>query len=419
MKKIYKVAVIGGGASGLAAAAMLSDVFGGDVVVLERLNRVGKKITVTGNGRGNFTNENLSADNYHSREGSAADFVRRSLKRFGNAETVEFLNSLGVLTVSEKGRVYPASFQASSVLDLLRARLAHNGAEIKTEFEVTDIKFGKNVTLTSASGETAEAEKVILAAGGKCQKQFGTDGAGYALAALCGHTVTECVLSLVQLKTETADIKQLKGIRQEAVVRFLDGGVPKTCERGDILFTDYGVSGNAVFQVSGYAACAKDAELSVEFLPDVSEFELASALKNKIESAPYLLAEDLLTGILNKQVGRAAVARAGINLSEKCLKSHIKPVIDTIKDFRIKVLGTLGFNYAQVTRGGVRLSETDEYTLKSKKHDNLYLAGEILDIDGDCGGYNLQWAFTSAYVISCDIGAFYGKNILLGRYGKA
>ena len=412
MNRIYKAAIIGGGASGLAAAVMLSGAFGQDVIVLERLGRVGKKITVTGNGRGNFTNENLSADNYHSQEGDAPAFVRGSLKRFGNAETVKLLSSLGALTVADKGRIYPASFQASSVLDLIRERLENNRAEVRTEFEAVDIKFGKTAAvITAKGGEKIIAEHVVLAAGGKCQKQFGTDGSGYALAELCGHTVTECTPSLVQLKTDTARTKQLTGIRQEAVVSFLDGGVRKTCEKGDVLFTEFGVSGNAVFQVSGFAPRAKSGEISLEFLPEFSEYELASALKNKIESAPYLCAEDILTGFVNKQLGRAIVARAGVNLSEKCAKSHIKPIIDTLKDFRLKVVGTLGFNYAQVTRGGVRLSEIHSENLKSKRHGNLYLSGEIIDIDGDCGGYNLQWAFTSAYVISCDIGAFYGKNI--------
>ena len=211
----------------------------------------------------------------------------------------------------------------------------------------------------------------------------------------------------VQLKTDISRIKRLKGIRQEARLTLFDGTDPVASERGDLLFTEFGVSGNAVFGISGYAATAKRPVLSVEFLPDIPEFELASALGKKIKSAPYLSAEDMLTGFVNKQVGRSIVEAAGVDPNEKCPKSHINGIIRTLKDFRIAVTGTLGFNYAQVTKGGVRLAEVDNITLRSKRAENLYLAGEILDIDGDCGGYNLQWAFSSAYAISRDIGDFY------------
>ncbi|MBP5308374.1 MAG: aminoacetone oxidase family FAD-binding enzyme [Clostridia bacterium] len=414
MGKIYKVAIIGGGAAGLAAAAMLSEAFGSYAAVFERLDRVGKKITATGNGRGNFTNENLSVSNYHSEKSDASAFVKGALGAFGNGETVKFLNSLGVITAAEKGRIYPASFQASSALDLLRARIEHNGAEIFTGFEVKDIKFGKTVTMISASGARAEAENVILAAGGKCRKQFGTDGSGYFLASLFGHTVTPLYPSLVQIKTETDGIKQLNGIKQEAVVTFIERGTPKMREKGDVLFTEFGVSGNAAFQVSRFAADCKGGELSIEFLPEVSAAELENALIKKIYSAPYLLAEDILTGVVNKQLGRVIVARSGVSLKEKCPLSRVNRIVKELKDFRLKVEGTLGFNYAQVTRGGVSLSEIDPLTMRSALEPRVYFAGEIMDIDGDCGGYNLQWAFSSAFVASRDIAGRYGKEIEIG-----
>ncbi|MBP5193618.1 MAG: aminoacetone oxidase family FAD-binding enzyme [Clostridia bacterium] len=408
MEKIYKVAVIGGGAAGLTAGIMLSEKLRGDVIILERLPRVGKKITVTGNGRGNITNENLSADNYHSVEGDAQVFVRPTLKNFGNVRVKEFFTSLGALVVSEGDRVYPASLQASSLLDLMRLRLEYNECAQTTDFEAVDIERGEYFTISSADGRKIKAEKIVLAAGGKCQKQLGTDGSGYKLARLFGHTVTECYPSLVQLKTDASRIKRLKGIRQEVRLTLLDGTDPIASERGDLLFTEFGVSGNAVFGVSGYAATAKKPVLSIEFLPDFAEFELASALGKKIKAAPYLAAEDLLTGFVNKQIGRAIVEAAGVDLTEKCPKSHVNDIIRALKEFRLSVTGSLGFNYAQVTRGGVRLAEVDNVTLRSKKTENLYLAGEILDIDGDCGGYNLQWAFSSAYAISRDIFRFYG-----------
>jgi len=411
MDRIYKTAIIGGGAAGLFSAVMLAESFGEDVIVLERLNRVGKKITVTGNGRGNFTNESLKADNYHSREGDAPAFVSSAIKAFGKNHTKRFLASIGALTATENGRVYPASFQASSVLDLLRLKLDTLRAEIRTDFCVTDIKKDKFFTLTSDKGDCVYAASVILAAGGKCQKQFGTDGSGYILAKKAGHTVTECLPSLVQLKTEMEGIKNLKGIRQEVCLTLLDGNMPITCEKGDLLFTEFGVSGNAVFQISGMAVAARRPVLSVEFLPEFTDFELLTALSEKIKAAPYLTADDLLTGYLNKQVGRAIVKAAGIAPNERCTKSQIKEVVKLIKDYRLRVTGTLGFNYAQVTRGGVRLSECDSKTMQSFKTKGLYLVGEVLDVDGDCGGYNLQWAFSSAYAASKHIAAKYEADV--------
>ncbi len=411
MEKIYKVAIVGGGASGLSAAVMLSEKLGGDVIVLERTNRVGKKITVTGNGRGNLTNKNISADNYHAAEGDAPSFVRDALSSFGAEQAEKFLKSLGLILTEENGRVYPASFQASSALDLIRLKLACTGAEVRTDFQVTDVHMGNNAILTSQSGERVIAENVILAAGGMARKEFGTDGAAYSLARKAGHTITGCSPALVQLKTDHSDIRQLKGIRQEVMLTLLDGNMPITCEKGDVLFTEFGVSGDAVFRVSSHLSKCRRPELSIEFLPDVSEYVLAAELAQKVQIADYLTAGDLLTGVVNKQAGRAIVARAGIDPNEKCRKSHVKPVIDVLKDFRLQVLGTLGFQYAQVTRGGIRLREIDSHTMRSKFNKNLYFAGEIMDIDGDCGGYNLHWAFATAYAISREIGAFYGKEI--------
>lgn len=408
--RVYKVAIIGGGAAGLLSAMLLGEQFGEDVIVLEKLNRVGKKITVTGNGRGNFTNERVTSKNYHSKEGDAEAFVKPALKAFPNKMVKGLLSSLGALPTTEDGRVYPASFQASSVLDLIRFKLERLKVEIRTEFNVCDIKKEKFYTITAEDGSNVLAASVIIAVGGKCQKQFGTDGSGYALARKLGHHVTECLPSLVQLKTETSYIKALKGVKQEVNLTLLDGTKPITCEKGDLLFTEFGVSGNSVFQISTKAVSLKKPELSIEFLPNFTAEEIIEALNAKIVKTPYLLMEELLTGYVNKQVGRAIVKYAGYDVLEKCTRSAVKKVVKVLKDFRLHVMGTLGFNYAQVTRGGVRLSECDSKTMASLKNDGLFFAGEVLDVDGDCGGYNLQWAFSSAYLASWNIAKIYGVN---------
>lgn len=408
---MYKTAIIGGGASGLAAATMLSDIFRDDVILLERLPRVGKKLAATGNGRGNVTNVDLSAEHYHSMEGDAVRFVMPALSAFGNRETEIFLNSLGAMTAVENGKVYPASMQASSIVDLFRLRLQNSRAEVVNDFFVRDIQWKNGEFAIASDSGTVRAEAVILAAGGKCHKEFGTDGSGYLLAERLGHTVTQFAPSLVQLKTQTANIRALRGIKQTARLTLYDGNVPIICEKGDLLFTEYGVSGDAVFRLSGHAAACDRPVLSVEFMPDVGAEELTEFLLKKAESAPYLSVGDLLTGCMNKLTGRAVAAYACLDVNEKCRKSHIKPLVGAVKDFRMPVVGSLGFNDAQVTRGGVRLAEVDPATMRSKRREGLYIVGELLDIDGDCGGYNLQWAFSSAFLAASAIAKKYGKTL--------
>lgn len=400
---VYKTAIIGGGVAGLTAGIMLADVFGEDVIILEKLGRVGKKLIATGNGRGNVTNESLSEVNYHSKEGDAQTFVRHAIRTFDNTSLKSFLYSLGMLTVTEGFKVYPASLQASSVLDLMRARLAQSKATVRTDFEVASIKKEKCFKITSSGGEVVSAQTVILATGGKCQKQFGTDGSAYKLARSLGHTVTECLPSLVQLKTDLTDIRNLKGIKQVACLTLMDGNSPILCEKGDILFTEFGISGDATFRISTLATTVRQPQVSIEFMPELAEFELATELNKKLRRTPYLTAEDLLTGFVNKQVGRAIIKRAGINPTSNCTKEDVRRVAELVKDFRLQILGTLGFDYAQVTRGGVRIGEVDAKTMQSKSVEDLYFAGEILDIDGDCGGYNIQWATSSAYLAAANI----------------
>ncbi len=411
MDKIYKVAVIGGGASGITSAIMLSELFGDEVVLLERLSRVGKKLTVTGNGRGNVTNEKLECANYHSVEGRADSFVKAPLSAFGNMQVKDFLRSLGIMVCSEAGRVYPASFQASSVLDLMRYKLESTGCGVMTEFNAVKIKKGEYYTVISDSGKKIKAEKIIIAVGGKCQKQLGTDGTGYSLCEGFGHTVTALYPSLVQLKTDVSDIKALKGVRQEVSLSLFDGEALVAKERGDVIFTEFGISGNAVFQISSFVPRVKRPVVSISFLPELSHEDLVIALTEKIKNTPYLNAEDLLTGYVNKQIGRVVLKRVGVDLQNKCPLSRINAIVDVLKGFVLPVVGSLGFNYAQVTRGGIRTDEVDSQTMESLLKEGLYLTGEVLDVDGDCGGYNLQWAFSSAYVASSDIAKKYGVKL--------
>ena len=368
-----------------------------DFLLLERGERVGKKLSATGNGQGNLTNENVGVSHYFSSSDLGLQKIQSVLSSFTKEQTLAFFKELGGLFLSDtRGRVYPTGRQASALTDLLRAFLIKNGAEIQTGSFVKEVQKTKDGFLLTVEKEGKHeeifAQKLVLCTGGKAAKNFGTDGNGYQLSCALSHTQTALYPSLVQLKTDTEYIKPLKGIRAAgitATAKVLGEEVARFT--GDIIFTDYGVSGDAAFFLSAYLTDQKEgtATLCLDLLPSVEQDELEEILRKKRQSGT-LANEEILCGILNNQIGRCVVKRAGGDLQK---------IVSLVKNFPLQVKGTLGFDYAQVTKGGVPLFEVDE-NLQSKKVKGLYFAGEILDVDGECGGYNLQWAFSSAGVVA-------------------
>lgn len=386
MKK-YRVIIIGGGAGGLFAASLLK---GESYALIERGERFGKKLSSTGNGQGNITNVNMSAKHYFTDD---KEKLSGLLSRFGNKELIAYLSSLGgIFSADERGRVYPSSRQASSVTDLLISSLDGDKYLLT---RVTDIKkeSGGYLIEATSDGKTLSffAENVIIAAGGKAQKQFGTDGSFYDILKRLGHGVTALYPSLVQLKTDTEHIKTLRGIRADVKLTVRVGDKTIASTRGDVIFTDYGISGNAAFFISSYLAGLNSAEIDIEFLPDVPAEEIIKAVNIKLAGG-YEKGE-LLSCIVNNQIGRAVIKR-----SDKTPRG----IVAVLKKFTLKYIGTLGFDYAQVTRGGVPLKEVDE-NMQSAFNKNLYICGEALNVDGECGGYNLQFAFSSAYAAATTI----------------
>lgn len=360
-----------------------------NVTVLERCERLGRKLSATGNGQGNVTNVHFGAAHYFSDDLQKTESV---LNGFTADELIAYLQSLGGLFEwDEKGRVYPTGRQASAITDLFRFALSAKGVTVQTGAFVEKIQRNGEGYTVFAGEKKYQADVLIVAAGGKAAKNFGTDGSAYRLVESLSHTVTALYPALVQLKTETADIKSLKGIRSDCAVTAIEKGKRGTRVRGDVIFTDYGVSGNAVFFLSSYLTDKSDTALEIDFLPDVTEERLTEVLKNKQENSPEA---ELLSCIVNNQLGRCIVNRV-----KKSGAVTAERVAAEVKKFRLKVTGTLGFDYAQVTRGGVPMSEVNE-DLSSKKSKNLYLCGEILNVDGECGGYNLQWAFSSAVCVA-------------------
>ncbi len=390
MQKLYKVAIVGGGSAGLITAIeLLSNstiLKGEEIAILERNDRVGKKLIATGNGQGNLTNANFGQEFYHGEKG----FVRAFVEQANAIDIKKYLAKLGVyLTEGKDGKIYPLSKQASAVLDIFRAFLKNKGVEEITDCKIENVRNDGQKFILSANGKNIFAEKVVLAFGGKSAKQFGTDGTSYNLAQSFGHKITELYPTLVQLKTELKDIKGLKGLKENVKLTALDKDVELKSATGELLFTEYGVSGNAVFQISTELTRCKSPKIRVEFLPELDKKQIMDMLIAR-EKSGYISGENYLTGIVNKRVGQAIIKRAG----------RIAPsaVVNALKSFEIEVTGNLGFNYSQVTRGGVETKNVNPFTMESKLQKGLYIVGEALDIDGDCGGYNLTFAFVSGII---------------------
>ena len=399
------IAIIGGGASGLAAAVFCARNRGGEgVLLLEKQPRVGKKLLATGSGTCNLTNRGAAPENYHG-DGAAA-FVTPALTAFPPAEALSFFRSLGVLCATrEEGREYPLCQQAGAVLDSLRLELSRLGVTERCDAAVTEI-LPKNggFTLKLASGDTLTARHVILAAGGAASPSLGGTSDGYALATALGHRKTPLFPAIVQVRTDTAFVRAMKGLRADATVTFCLNGQALCSHTDELLFTEYGISGPAVMQISravGDWERRKNGTMTAEIdlLPTVSETELLSLLAER--RALKRTAADFLTGILNKRIGQTVCRAAGLALDDAtdALPPHtLRTLARTVKHFTLPVLGTQGFGGAQVTAGGIATAEVDPHTMMSRRVPNLHLIGEVLDVDGDCGGYNLQWAWASAYV---------------------
>ena len=383
MNKPLKAVIVGGGASGLMVALTLltgkNRLSPTELVILEKNDRIGKKLSATGNGQCNITNTDISANNYYG----SKEHISATVDKLKSIDLKEIFYSLGIPFTSEKGKVYPLSKQANSVVDAFRNFLDYSGVKVYTSTEVKAIEKKDVFKVVTANGEFY-SQNVVLATGGKCGKQFGTDGKSYSLATNFGHTLTKLYPSIVQLKTDKEYIKGLKGHKEYVKVYAVSNGNTVGETEGDLLFTDYGVSGNAIFSIS--SKVKENDLLKISFLPDKTESEISDILENKSKLG-FVKKEDILSGIINRKIGESIVKRSDGSISS---------IVKTLKDYRLKVIGTAGFDNAQVTKGGIDGNEIDPVTMQSKKVKGLYLTGEIIDVDGDCGGYNLTFAFVSA-----------------------
>ena len=415
-KQQVDIVIVGGGAAGLMAAVtaareckrMQKQV---TVAVLEGAARIGKKLLATGNGRCNLTNTHMDFSHYYG----DSRLLEPILKRYTPTDIMETFLSFGLLCKEEdEGRVYPYNVQAAAVLELLRRQLDDLNVKILCDFPINAIKrTNYGFELFSNEERVISAKKVILAFGGKASPQLGSNGSGFALAQAMGHSVTSLFPALVQLKTTPERAKPLKGMRSTAVASLLVDGTMVKKEMGEVQFTENGLSGICIFQLSRLASeyfvthkCSekpcKSVEIALDLMPDYSKNEVVDLLKKSVSMFPNLPCGELLTGLLNKRVGQEIVKHALLQARELPAKTlevfQLEAIADVIKDFRFPIIGTMPWLSAQVTAGGVPLSEVELTSMQSLKCNNLFLAGELLNIDGDCGGYNLHWAWCSGII---------------------
>ncbi|GAB6181463.1 NAD(P)/FAD-dependent oxidoreductase [Desulfotomaculum defluvii] len=399
-----EIIVIGGGAAGLFAA-IVAGRSGAHVTILERNQRVGKKILATGNGRCNLTNMDMNPQHFH---GSSPKFALAALHRFDNYRTIEFFEQLGIShKVEDRGKVFPFSNQASSVLDVLRHELEHLGVEIVVDAEVKEIKKVKNgFDITIKNGQRYFAPKIILATGGKAAPNLGSTGSGYQLAEKLGHRFIETYPALVQLKLAEPFLKQIKGIKFDGVAEIIVDKKVQAKAQGEILFTEYGISGPPIFDLSRTAAQGlhknKRVLLRISLITHLSREDLAQYIKKRFSDNPTKNLSFSFVGFINKQLIPVLLKQAGIgDINKKVAEvtsAERDKIIDILLDWQFEVIGTNTWTAAQVTAGGVDVRDINPQTMESKIVSGLYFAGEIMDIDGDCGGYNLQWAWSSGYV---------------------
>ena len=386
-----KVVIAGGGAAGLTAAIAAARL-GASVTILEAGPRVGKKILVSGNGRCNLTNVAAGPSAYNQ-----PDFVEPVLRAHPCEDIRSFFEALGLLTYADdEGRVYPVTNSANSVLDVLRLQCAHLGVEERCGFEVTGISKAigsePSFEMSSSAGETVAADTVIV-----------TTGGGGALLADTGHAMVERVPVLGPVRTETEPIRGLSGVRVRCAATLFvateddgTGGEPVTTERGELLFRDYGVSGIMVFDLSRYiqSGCV----ISIDLFPDVSLQDLETRISERCAELSWRPAETFFAGMLHDRVARAMLRAANVDPKTPAAGLPQVRLAALLKDFRLTVTGIGDAKQAQVTRGGASTEDFDPDTMTSRRVDGILAAGEVLDVDGRSGGFNLHWAWASGIV---------------------
>lgn len=385
------IIIIGAGASGIVTAINAKNE-NNKVILLEKNDRIGKKLLATGNGRCNYTNMNLTEKNY-----SSPDFVKRTLEEFTNEDLINYFKILGLESTRDGERVYPISLKANSVLNILIYWLEKKGIEIKTNTQVKEIKKKKKGYELITNDESLKADVVVAAFGGKAMPASGSDGVSFEILKKMGIRVTELKPALTQLKLDSKYLKHLSGTKVLGRARLLKGEKVIDEREGEILFTNYGISGPPILDMS--VNISDNNIIEVPLINNLNEDSI-DMLYNRYYMFPDFSLEEFLLGIVDKKFIHYIVD--SLNMDKNIAMNMIpvgdfEKIVGLLLKSRFRVIGNTGFKNAQVTRGGVSLDEVNPENYESKKFKGLYIIGEALDIDGDCGGYNLHFAFGSGY----------------------
>lgn len=411
-----KIGVIGGGASGMMAAIAAADK-GSSVTLIEGGGRVGKKLLSTGNGKCNLGNMKMSPEEYY---GASKEWIASCLKQFDTEDTIRFFEDAGLLIKEKNGYLYPKAEQAAVVLDTLRIRLDESEVRTITDCKVDAVREASEGGFdVCAEQECFHFDKVILACGSKAAPKTGSDGSGYKLAKDLGHTIVPVVPALVQLRCRETYLKEVAGVRAEAVIMVLDGGQDdagaRIIERGELQLTDYGISGIPVFQLSRQMnylmkpqGDLSEVEVAIDLMPEYTEQDFKAFCDKRKLLRDRRTVEEFFTGILNKKLMLLFIKLAGLKRDipfSEADEAKLAKVFALCRDWRLHVTGSNSYDNAQVCAGGVDTRQVG-CNMESLLVPGLYFAGEILDVDGRCGGYNLQWAWCSGNIAGSSAAAF-------------
>lgn len=396
------VAVIGGGAAGMMAAITAARE-GVKVTILEHKDRIGKKILSTGNGRSNFTNTYQTPACYRS---DNRDFAWNIIQKFNVEKTISFFKELGIYPKDRNGYLYPYSDQAAAILEVLQIEIAKLDICVMTEINVLDIQPVKRGIRVTTDKKTITVDSVILACGSKAAPVTGSDGSGYQLAKLLGHRIVPVLPALVQLRCAEKFYKSISGVRVQGTVEIYADDISLASDTGEIQLTNYGISGIPVFQVSRYAAKAIYQKQSVtavlNFMPDMNKDEFLSFLQERITLCPHKTLDEFFTGIFPKKLCELWIRLSRLPKEMRVSDlsgEQLEKLVLLIQHLRTHITETNAFEQAQICCGGVDTTEINPDTLESNYVPGIYFAGELLDVDGICGGYNLQWAWSSGFVV--------------------
>ncbi|MDD3453820.1 MAG: aminoacetone oxidase family FAD-binding enzyme [Bacilli bacterium] len=403
-----RIIIIGGGASGLTASIFASQ-NNNKVTILEKNNSCGKKILITGNGKCNYFNEDFNIFHYKSNN---IDILKQIITEQNKKEILNFFDNLGIMPKIKNGYYYPNSNQSVSIKNALELQSTLNKVDIKTEVLVEKVQYKNNEFIVKTNKGIFISDELILASGSKASPKTGSDGLGYDIASSLGHLVIKPLPALVQLKSDNKFLKEIAGVRSDVNITMYENNNKIDFEQGEILFTDYGISGISVFQLSSLAARLLDdnkkISVKIDLMPLVkSKKEMFEYINNINDKAKNRNIQQLLDGFLNYKISNVLLKMTKISKEtawQNLTDIQKEELIYNIKEFELKIIGTNSYENAQTCSGGIPLNEININTMESLKQKHLYIIGELLDVDGDCGGYNLGFAWLSGMLAGIEVG---------------